>query len=416
MLTNQELADFLRALVVLLLASHLLGSVFQKFRLPRVIGEIGGGFLFGPSVLGHVAPGLAHFLITTGITQEKLLSAIYWIGLTLLMFTAGFRVHSGIKTIDRRIVFTLAAADTVIPVVSGFTVAYLVGMTEYLGPHGSAVTIAIIFGIATAVTSLPVISRIFLDLGIIETDFAKNVLSAATLQDIFLWSLLAVATGLATGETVSPAGLAVVSARALTFCVLGLLIGPLLLRLAARLNFGELLKTARLGYMMAWCLLVVSVTTVFDINIIFGAFIAGIAFGGLRAEAMMPEKTQISAFSFGFFVPLYFAIVGYRIDLPNAFDLNLVIGFLVFSSVMGIACVWSAVRLIGVPGTVSWNYAVAMNTRGGPGIVLASVAFDFGIADQRVFVALVLAAIITSLLTGIWFRYLVDRDLPISGR
>ena len=69
-----------------------------------------------------------------------------------------------------------------------------------------------------------------------------------------------------------------------------------------------------------------------------------------------------------------------------------------------------------MPGAVSWNYAVAMNTRGGPGIVLASVAFDFGIVDQRVFVALVLAAIITSLLTGVWFRYLVDRGMPISGR
>lgn len=61
----------------------------------------------------------------------------------------------------------------------------------------------------------------------------------------------------------------------------------------------------------------------------------------------------------------------------------------------------------------SWHFAVAMNTRGGPGIVLASVAFDFGLIDERFFVTLVLVAIVTSLIAGAWFHYAVRRNLPL---
>jgi Kef-type K+ transport system membrane component KefB len=72
-------------------------------------------------------------------------------------------------------------------------------------------------------------------------------------------------------------------------------------------------------------------------------------------------------------------------------------------------------RVIGATPLVGLNYAIAMNTRGGPGIVLASVAFDFGIVDERVFLALVITAIATSLATGVWFRYLLDRNVAQRG-
>jgi Kef-type K+ transport system membrane component KefB len=414
-LTNVELADFLRALVVLLLSAHSLGYVFQRLRLPRVIGEIGGGFLLGPSVLGLVAPGAAEFLVSTGQTQVKLLSAIYWIGLTLLMFIAGFRVQSEAARIDRKVVATLVVSDTVVPVAAGFLAATHLGLGAYAGPAGTNTTIGMIFAIATAVTSIPVISRIFLDLKIIDTPFARNVLAAATLQDIFLWSVLAVATGLAARQETSALAFATASGKALLFCVGGLVFGPVMLRLAARNKVGSIIKSARLGYMMAWCMLVAAIAAIADINVIFGAFIAGIAFGGLKPEAMREEKQQISAFALGFFVPLYFAIVGYRIDIPSAFDFELVAGFLLASSAVGLACVALGMRVIGATPLVGLNYAIAMNTRGGPGIVLASVAFDFGIVDERVFLALVITAIATSLATGVWFRYLLDRNVAQRG-
>jgi len=54
-----------------------------------------------------------------------------------------------------------------------------------------------------------------------------------------------------------------------------------------------------------------------------------------------------------------------------------------------------------------------MNTRGGPGIVLASVAYGFGIIGGELFVTLTLAALITSLASGAWFRHLLRRGWPL---
>ena len=70
-----------------------------------------------------------------------------------------------------------------------------------------------------------------------------------------------------------------------------------------------------------------------------------------------------------------------------------------------------------VSSTGDWlstaNLAAALNTRGGPGIVLASVAFDAGIIDERFFITMVLTAVITSLFAGVWFRYVLSRGWPL---
>jgi Kef-type K+ transport system membrane component KefB len=152
------------------------------------------------------------------------------------------------------------------------------------------------------------------------------------------------------------------------------------------------------------------------VNVVFGAFIAGIVLGRMPPGGFDEAKTQISSFGLGFFIPIYFAIVGFRIDLPGAFDPVLFFGFLAFSSAVVGQCVFATIRL-GRCGTLtSWHFAVAMNTRAGPGIVLASVAFDFGLIDERLFVALVLAAILTPLAAGAWFRYAVGAGLALLKR
>jgi len=54
-----------------------------------------------------------------------------------------------------------------------------------------------------------------------------------------------------------------------------------------------------------------------------------------------------------------------------------------------------------------------MNTRGGPGIVLATVAFDLGIINEIFFVTLVMIAVVTSLMAGYWFRLVLSKKWPL---
>lgn len=416
MLTNLELTQFLISAVSLLVMAHSVGYAFERLRLPRVVGEICGGLLMGPSVLGLVLPGVAGWLVPDEFLHAKLLSAVYWMGLILLMFTAGFRVQRNFDSGERRLAGLLLAGATVVPLAAGWGATAIVDLDAYIGPQGNPTTLALIFAIAVAVTSIPVISRIFMDLGIVETRFAKIVLAASTVQDVLLWAGLAVATSLAAAQSPSLADGALAAGRTLAFMALALVLGPPLLGYANRLRLNLVLKASRLGYTLIWCFLMVALAAALEVNVVFGAFIAGVVLGRLPPGDFDEAKTQISSFGLGFFIPIYFAIVGFRIDLPGAFDPLLVFGFLGFSSAVVGLCVFATMRL-GRCGTLtSWHFAVAMNTRGGPGIVLASIAFDFGLIDERLFVALVLAAMATSLAAGAWFRYAVGANLPLLDR
>ncbi len=350
------------------------------------------------------------------LLHAKLLSAVYWIGLILLMFTAGFRVQHNFDPGERRLAGLLLAGAMVVPLAAGWGATVIVDLDAYVGPRGSPRTLTLFFAIAVAVTSIPVISRIFMDLGIVETRFAKIVLAAATVQDVLLWAALAVATSLAAAQSPSLADAVLAAGRTLAFMVLTLGLGPPLLRYANRLRINLVLKASRLGYTLVWCFLMVALAAALDVNVVFGAFIAGAVLGRMPVGGFDEAKTQIFSLGLGFFIPIYFAIVGFRIDLPGAFDPILFFGFLGFSSAVVGLCVFATMRLGRCGSLTSWHFAAAMNTRGRPGIVLASVAFDLGLIDERLFVALVLAAIVTSLAAGAWFRYAVGAGLPLLDR
>ena len=314
---------------------------------------------------------------------------------------------------DGKTVFILLASATILPFGAGWLATAYFDLGGYIGPNGDAITFALVLAIAVAVTSIPVISRIFIDLDIINTRFARIVLAVSTIQDILLWAVLAVATSLAGAKTGTQSEVAVVVVKPLAICVAGLILGPPVLRFLQKLKIASVIRSAKLGFALIWCFLVAQIAAFFDVNIVFGAFIAGVALGSLKPGQMEEEKEQISKFSLAFFIPLYFAIVGLTIDIPTAFDPWLFIAFLLFSTIVEGLCAFTAMRTLRFDGLTSFNFAVAMNTRGGPGIALASVAFETGLVDERMFVTLVLTAVTTSIAAGAWFRYIVQRGIPL---
>lgn len=130
---------------------------------------------------------------------------------------------------------------------------------------------------------------------------------------------------------------------------------------------------------------------------------------------MMPEgiftlaKAQIKLISLALFTPIYFAVVGLKLDLIHSFDVIFFLGFLLFSTVLKGGGALAVGRIIKQKRLASLNFAIALNARGGPGIVLATVAFDLGLISETFFVALVLTAIVTSLIAGFWLRYVKNR-------
>jgi Kef-type K+ transport system membrane component KefB len=412
-LNNLELTRFFFAVVLLLVSSLWLGYVFQKYKLPRVIGEIVGGLVLGPTLLGYFAPQAYNWIFAAFNEEGKLISLIYWIGLILLMFISGFEIERSFSKGDKKIIIALLLGSTLIPFAAGWLAPQFYDFTPFLGVKGNPLALKIIIAIAVAVTSIPVISKIFIDLKIMNTRFARIVLATATIHDVILWVALAIATGLVSAAALSATSITTTVIITLLFFGVALLIMPKLISYTSKLRYNLVIKSSVSGYALFICFFFAALASILDVNIVFGAFLAGVIIGMLPSEKFSRVKENIKEFSLSFFIPIYFAVVGLKLDLVHHFDIIFFLGFFLFTAFFETFGTLLASKIIKIDWPSSFNLAVAMNTRGGPGIVLATVAFDMGIINQTFFVTLVMNAILTSLLAGYWFKFLLTKNRPL---
>ena len=412
-LNELELTRFFFVIVLLLFFSHTFGYLFHRFKLPRVVGEILGGLLLGPTVLGFLAPEAHTWLFAAFESEGKLISLIYWIGLVLLMFVSGFEIQKSLNRDDQKIILVLTLGSTLVPFIAGWLAPSLYDFSPYIGPKNNMLALQLVIAIATAVTSIPVISKIFIDLKITNTHFAKIVLSTATIHDVLLWVALAVATGLVSNRALSVASILYTVLITILFFSISLIVIPKLIDFFNRSRWNLLLKSSVGGYILFVCFLFSAIASILEVNIVFGALLAGIVIGIVKDKRFDAEKSHIKEMSLAFFTPLYFSIVGLKLDLIHHFDLMFFLFFLFFTTIFQLIGTILSAKLIKNDWLSSFNLSVAMITKGGPGIVLATVAFELGIINETFFVTLVLIAIVTSLLAGTWFKYILSKGLEL---
>lgn len=412
-LSNIELTRFLFAIILLLFSSHLFGYIFQKINMPRVIGEIFGGLLLGPSFLGFFAPEVYSWIFNSFPAEGKLLSGFYWLGLVLLMFISGFELQNSFKKDDKKIILALLFGGTILPFLAGFLIPNFYDVSFLYGKVNNPLAFNIILGIAIAITSIPVISKIFIDLNIINTRFAKIVLAIATIEDILLYAALAIATGIISTKNFSQSTIGTTIAFSFLFLAVGLIILPKILNYLHDLKINYLKKSSTSGYILLLCFSLAAIANILNVNIIFGALIAGVALRIDKNSQFEKVKTSIKEFSLAFFIPIYFAIVGIKLDLIHHFNILFFIGFLLFAVFFKLLGIIISARLLNKDWLSSLNIGIAMNARGGPGIVLATIAFDIGIINEDFFSSLVMLAIITSLVAGYWFRFILNNKLEL---
>jgi Kef-type K+ transport system membrane component KefB len=413
-MSNADLTTVLLLLLLLVALAQLLGYLFVRIRQPKVVGEILAGIVLGPAVLGRLSLG-SWSLPELSKHHAPILSFVYWMGLLLLMFMSGAETKQLFTREERREVSWLAIVGSGIPFVIGLAVGPMLAGTALAGPKGNKLSLVIILAVGVAVTSVPVISKIFADLKILHTRFARLVLGVAVLEDIVLWAALAVATALAGTVALQPYRLAYHLLSTIGFFALGLTLLPRAVKRINKSKFNVLAQHSPIAYALAVLLAYCVLAGALGVNLVFAAFLAGFAVVHKKRRLFAEALDAIGKVSFAFFVPVYFAIVGLKLDLVRAFSWRMLILFLVGSCVIKLLSVALAGRLAGFRGLDLINLALTTNARGGPGIVLASVAFEAGIINAKFYTTLVLAAVITSQLAGAWLEYVLRRGWPLLG-
>jgi Kef-type K+ transport system membrane component KefB len=281
------------------------------------------------------------------------------------------------------------------------------------GPNGNRISLTIILAVGVAVTSIPVVSKIFADLKILHTRFARLVLGVAVLEDIVLWLALAVATAAAGKAVLDPRAMSYHLGATVAFFVLGLTIVPRLIKRVNKSRFNILAKHSPAGYALAVLLAYCAIAGALNISLVFAAFLAGFAVVHRKRRIFAEALDAIGKVSFAFFIPVYFAVVGLKLDLIRGVSLWMMVAFIGGTCIVKVFSVSLAARFAGFRGLDLVNLAITTNARGGPGIVLASVAFDAGIISSTFYTTLVVAAVLTSQIAGTWLDYVLRKGWPL---
>jgi Kef-type K+ transport system membrane component KefB len=192
-----------------------------------------------------------------------------------------------------------------------------------------------------------------------------------------------------------------------------LLIGPRLLRWSVRSRFAGVWKSNPVAYQLLFLLLATLACIALGVTAMFGAFLAGIVTSSVDDTTAAAARGAIKDFSFAFFIPVYFAVVGLQLDLVHHFDPLFFLWFTAFACVAKSLSVYIGSRLAGETHASSTNFAVAMNARGGPGIVLASVALGAGIINAQFYASLILLVIVSSQAAGAWLDRQIRTGRPL---
>ncbi len=407
-LTDNEITITLIALGLLMLGAFICGKAFERIKAPKVVGEIVGGMLFGGTFLGYICPQFIDNIFNNYSEEGKVLNVFYQLGLIFLMFVSGYNTKIDLDRKNTRIFTSLFVGSTIIPMFLGMPFINIF-MKYFIGSKNNKIAYSIVFLIAIAITSIPVISKIFFDMGIINTKFANIVLTASTLQDLCLWILLNSSINIATSEKVDYLKMFITVVVTIVLFVITKYIGKLIHRI--KIDFRDGAGFLQLCFICLFFF--IALLSMLKINIMYSSFLVGYLMRCITTkENTVNDRVKcISDFAFSFFVPVYFALVGIQLNLIHHFSFaRFTLFFLIAFILEGIGTVLVLKIATKLKNNQIINFGIAMNARGGPGIVLATVAYNYKIINVEFFTVLVLTTMFSSLIAGYWLRIQQNND------
>lgn len=400
MIPQNTIAVLLLSLAVLLGAARVLGELAQRLRQPAVLGELLAGVLLGPTVLGSLAPSFNAFLFPQEGPISSAMHAIASVAVTLFLMVAGLEVD--LSNVWRKgwVGLKIGVASVAIPFAAGCGMAWYLPQWFGLQPGVSPLVFALFVAIAMSISALPVIVKTLLDLNLYRGDFGVVVVSAAIFNDLVGWIIFAVILGLIDNAAGMGHGITLTVTLALSFVLLVFTAGRKLIhRLLPYVQAYTWWPGGEIGFVIILTLLGAAFTEWIGIHAIFGAFFIGMAVGD---SPNLRRRTRyiLDQFVSSVFSPIFFASIGLKVNFIAHFD-----GFLVMIVVL-LAC---ACKLVGGAVGARWGgmsnqealgVGFAMNSRGAMEIILGLLALQRGIIHQELFVALVITAMLTSMMSG----------------
>jgi Kef-type K+ transport system membrane component KefB len=379
------------SIVILLAVARLFGELFRRMGQPALGGELLAGMILGPSLFGIVDPNEGLDMLSS--------IAIFFV---LLFIGLEMDIRQVKKTGKPAVV--LSITSLVLPFIAGYGISVLFGV-EMIP--------ALFMGLLLSVTSVPVSAMILVELGILKSKIGTTVLSAAVVDDIISLVILAAILQFAEAGSMAIDMNAVgISGLKITIFIVGI---GFLAYLVHKLNtwfpkgvewFFVKAKTreATFGILIVLAITISLLAQYANLHFIIGTFFAGLIF----SERLLGKKEAdhaygiVSGITFGFFAPLFFAIVGMKFSVQSLADsipyLLMLIGAAMATKSLG---GYLGARVFRFNNIESLAIASLLNGRGTVGLAITALAFSVGIIDITLYSVAVSICFITTMLTPV---------------
>ncbi len=384
---HQLLGAFL-AIAVVLLVTRGMAELSRRLGQPEVLGELLGGFLIGPSVLGALFPQ-AFGTLFLNPSVSLALQLLSWIGAILLLMIAG--MEADLTILRQKAVPGLLAAAGAMGAAIG--VGTVIGVKFFRQDPTSA----FFLGLVLSVTAVGVMAKLLIEREALRRDYAQVMLAAGIASEVLVWPLISIVSSVQHRANPVVAGL---RATGLTILFFGFMF-----TLGRRFTFWSMRRVAdvtgipngELSLVLVLLCLSAATTTLMGLHPLLGAFVFGVLLSK-APRATVALKERIQALTIALFAPIFFGLAGMRVNLFHLRGLQSIQGILILLVLAGLAKV-----LFGFLGALggrlpAWEAAavgVGLNLKGGTDVVIAIVGTELLLLSPDLYTAYAVVAILT---------------------
>ncbi|KJJ83309.1 Na/H antiporter [Candidatus Omnitrophus magneticus] len=413
-LSEQNIFIFLIQVFCLLGLARVLGELFRRWKQPPLTAEILVGVFLGPTLLGRFAPSVHNYIFPNDIVQQSMFDTVAWLGVLFLLLEIGLEVDFSSAWKQRGDALKIALTDIIVPMAVCLTACFFIP-ARYLTNPDQRIIFAFFMAIVMTISAMPTSARALYDLRLSKTDLGFLIMSALSVNDIIGWLIFTIILGFFTQVKVDVLNLIVIVICTFGFSIFCLSIGRKIVD--AVISLFKARKMPQPGVPLTFiCLLGLAcgaITHKIGIHALFGFFLAGIMAGGSKA---LSEETRsvISQMVYAVFVPLFFVNVGLKVDFLNNFNIVLVL----FISLIGIFArffgAWLGVNLTKISRANRLTIAIAHTPGGSMEIVIGLLALEYNLITEQMYVAIIFAGVISSVILGPWLNYSIRKRREVS--
>ena len=399
-------------IAILLASARILGEIAQRLGQPAVVGEILAGIVLGPSLLSGFVPAIGAWVVPQTELQGYLLEVVSLLGVMFLLLITGLETDLRLIKRHARTALSVSWGGIAVTFSTGLLLGFYLPDFLLADPDGRFV-FALFVGTAMAISAIPVIAKVLMDLNLIRRDVGQTILAAGMSDDTIGWIMLSTVAGIAAGDAVSPGSVATTVFSVLLFLALSVTVGRWMVARVLAFVQDELISVDRLlTVVIVFAFLFGAISQALHLEAILGAFVAGIIFGQIPR---LPREVhhRLESMTLGIFAPIFFAVAGLKVNVqalltPTLIGITiLVITIATLGKVVG---TYLGARLVG--GKDHWtalSFGAGLNARGAMEIIIATVGLSLGVLSQDMFSIIVVMALATSLMAPFALRFTLRR-------